>query len=81
MEKGEGDIMKRAPRNSRDGIFANGMGIDVAWQGVMVTIVTLAAYVLGLIMTPEGSALLNRAKAFSVSSKQPVHLNLFIRMV
>lgn len=64
IEKGEGDIMKRAPRNSRDGIFANGMGIDVAWQGVMVTIVTLAAYVLGLIMTPEGSALLNQSESF-----------------
>ncbi len=64
MEKGEGDIMKRAPRNSKDGIFANGMGIDVAWQGVMVTVVTLAAYVLGLIMTPDGSALLHQSAGF-----------------
>ena len=52
--------MKRSPRSSKDGIFANGMGIDVAWQGVMVTVLTLAAYVLGLIMTPEGSALLHQ---------------------
>lgn len=64
MEKGEGDIMKRAPRNSKDGIFANGMGIDVAWQGIMVTVVTLAAYVLGLIMTPDGSALLHQSESF-----------------
>ena len=64
MEKGEDDIMKRAPRNSKDGIFANGMGIDVAWQGIMVTVVTLAAYVLGLIMTPEGSSLLNSSASF-----------------
>lgn len=48
MEKGEGNIMNRAPRNSRDGIFANGMGFDVAWQGVMVTVVTLVAYMLGM---------------------------------
>lgn len=60
MEKGEGNIMKRAPRSSKDGIFANGMGIDVAWQGIMVTVVTLAAYVLGLIMTPEGQQLLHQ---------------------
>jgi len=57
MEDGEGNIMKRAPRNSKDGIFAGGMGIDVAWQGVMVTIVTLAAYFCGMLMAkPEGYA-------------------------
>lgn len=56
MEKGEDSIMRRAPRNSKDGIFANGMGFDVAWQGVMVTVVTLVAYFLGTKMatgTPE----------------------------
>lgn len=47
VEKGEPNIMKRAPRNSSDGIFANGMGIDVVWQGVMVSIVTLLAYYAG----------------------------------
>lgn len=50
LEKGEKDIMKRRPRDSRDGIFAGGMGIDVAWQGIMVTILTLAAYIAGIVM-------------------------------
>jgi len=50
MEKGEKDIMKRQPRDSRDGIFAGGMGIDCAWQGVMVTVLTLVAYVFGIIL-------------------------------
>lgn len=56
MEKGEESIMRRAPRNSKDGIFANGMGFDVAWQGIMVSVVTLVAYYLGTHMatgTPE----------------------------
>ncbi len=48
MEKGEGDIMKRPPRNSREGVFAGGMGIDVAWQGIMITVLTLAAYMFGI---------------------------------
>ena len=48
MEKGDRDIMKREPRSSKDGIFANGLGFDVAWQGVMVTVVTLAAYFIGM---------------------------------
>lgn len=47
VEKGEPNIMKRAPRHSSDGIFSNGMGIDVVWQGVMVSIVTLLAYFAG----------------------------------
>ena len=51
MEKGEDNIMRRAPRSSKDGIFANGMGIDVAWQGIMVSVVTLAAYFLGIKMS------------------------------
>ena len=48
MEKGDRDIMKREPRSSKDGIFANGLGFDVAWQGIMVTVVTLAAYFIGM---------------------------------
>ena len=31
LEKGDPDIMKRRPRNSKDGIFAGGMGIDCAF--------------------------------------------------
>ena len=47
MEQGEKDIMRRAPRNPKDGIFAGGMGVDVAFQGIVVTIITLAAYFIG----------------------------------
>ncbi len=47
LEKGEKDIMQRAPRNSKDGIFAGGMGFDVVYQGLMVTLVTLLAYFFG----------------------------------
>lgn len=47
LEKGERDIMKRKPRDSKDGIFAGGMGFDVAWQGIMVTVLTLLAYAFG----------------------------------
>ena len=60
MEAGEADIMKRAPRNSRDGIFANGMGVDVAWQGVMVTVVTLLAYVCGTKMATGSEELIHQ---------------------
>jgi len=51
MEKGEKDIMQRKPRSSKDGIFAGGLGIDVLYQGAMVTALTLAAYFLGNLMS------------------------------
>lgn len=47
MEKSEGDIMHRPPRNANDGIFAGGLGIDVVLQGAVVTMLTLAAYFIG----------------------------------
>lgn len=50
MEKGEPDLMHRKPRKSRDGIFAGGVGFDIAYQGVLVTILTLSAYFVGHFM-------------------------------
>lgn len=47
MEKGEKNLMQRPPRKSTDGIFAGGVGFDVAYQGVLVTLLTLAAYFIG----------------------------------
>ena len=48
MEKAEGDVMTRKPRNSEDGIFANGAGVDMVWQGIYLAIIELAAYFIGL---------------------------------
>ena len=47
MEQGESDIMKRKPRNSKDGIFAGGLGFDIAYQGLLIAIITLASYIIG----------------------------------
>ena len=47
MEEAEPDTMNRPPRNSKDGIFSGGLGFDVIYQGVLVTIITLVAYLIG----------------------------------
>ncbi len=47
MEKAERDVMKRKPRDSKAGIFADGMGVDVVYQGLMVSVLTLASYFIG----------------------------------
>ena len=47
MEEAEPDTMTRPPRNSKDGIFAGGLGFDVVYQGVLVTVITVIAYLIG----------------------------------
>ncbi|MCD7820594.1 MAG: cation-translocating P-type ATPase [Clostridiales bacterium] len=49
-EKAERDIMQRKPRDPRAGIFADGMGVDVVYQGVAVTALTLVSYFVGHFM-------------------------------
>jgi Ca2+-transporting ATPase len=49
-EGAEPGLMRRAPRSASDGIFAGGLGADVAYQGVLVTVLTLAAYFIGHFM-------------------------------
>ena len=47
MEEAEPDTMNRPPRDSKDGIFAGGLGFDVIYQGILVTIITIVAYLIG----------------------------------
>ena len=54
LEKEEPNIMKRKPRSSTDGIFAQGMGVDVLYQGIIVTVLTLTAYIIGYISAAGG---------------------------
>ena len=46
-EKAEPNIMKRKPRNTKDGIFSNGVGVDIVYQSIVVTILVLFSYFLG----------------------------------
>ena len=47
MEKPEADVMNRKPRDSKEGVFAGGLGIAVAYQGFLVTVITLISYFIG----------------------------------
>lgn len=47
MERSESDIMDRKPRKTSDGVFAGGLGVDMMYQGVVLTVLTLAAYFIG----------------------------------
>ncbi len=47
-EGAEPNIMGRKPRDSKDGIFSNGMGVDTVVQGTIIAVLTLVAYLIGL---------------------------------
>ncbi|MBQ7688961.1 MAG: calcium-translocating P-type ATPase, PMCA-type [Clostridia bacterium] len=55
MEKAEGDLMRRKPRATTDGIFSGGAGFDMVWQGVYLALIEIAAYVIGFFEANAGS--------------------------
>lgn len=47
MEEAESDVMKKAPRGSDEGIFANKLGVRIVYQGVIIAILTLISFLIG----------------------------------
>lgn len=47
FEAPDPDIMSRAPRDKNEGVFADSLGINALYQGVLVALLTLAAYFIG----------------------------------
>ena len=54
MEKAEGNLMKRKPRATTDGIFSGGAGFDMVWQGVYLALIEIAAFVIGFFEANAG---------------------------
>jgi Ca2+-transporting ATPase len=47
VEPVEEGVMTQKPRDARESLFANGFAFRLAWQGIMVGVLTLIAYYLG----------------------------------
>ena len=47
MEPAESDVMKHKPRNSKEGVFAGGMGFDIFFQGAVIAGLTLLSFLVG----------------------------------
>ena len=57
VEPVEGDVMDRPPRSARESLFSRGFTFRLLWQGVMVGLLTLGAYVLGeYVLSDPGEA-------------------------
>lgn len=47
FEAPDKDVMRRQPRPKNEGIFAGGLGVDAAYQGLLVALLTLFSFLLG----------------------------------
>ena len=47
LEEAEPGSMHRPPRKTTDGIFAGGLGLDVVYQAVLISVITLISYIIG----------------------------------
>ena len=47
MEDAEKDVMQRPPRSRKESIFANSLGFDIAFQGLIIAAMTVFSYFVG----------------------------------
>ncbi len=73
MEKAEGDVMTQPPRDSKEGIFAGGLGIDVVWQGAALSLLTLVSYFIGKAIGGGDTVLATTFAFISMSMAEIVH--------
>jgi len=66
-EKAEPNIMNRKPRDAKSGIFSGGMGVDIAYQGVLVTLLTIASYFIGYFVETGNWEITNSAHGMTMA--------------
>lgn len=67
MEGAEPDIMTKSPRKSNEGVFANGLGFGVVYQGLIIAALTLFSYYIGNGFTFVQSSVLSHETAMSMA--------------
>lgn len=53
LDQPEDDVMKRAPRSPREGVFARGLGFKIISRGILIGTVTLIAFMVTYQNNPE----------------------------
>ena len=49
MESEEHDLMKQRPRLANESLFTGGLSFNIAYQGILISLITLASYFLGVV--------------------------------
>ena len=57
MEAVENDVMFRKPNPKNESLFARGLGVKIVFNGILLTLTTLAGYVIGAVAMQENGAL------------------------
>ncbi|HLS10394.1 calcium-translocating P-type ATPase, SERCA-type [Lentibacillus sp.] len=53
LDQSEDDVMKRGPRNPKEGIFARGLGFKIFSRGIVIGVVALVAFMLAYQGNPD----------------------------
>ena len=67
MERQEANLMSRKPRDPKEGVFSGGVGIDLVYQGFLISAVALAAYLIGHFMESGVWAFANSADGMTMA--------------
>ena len=67
METAEANVMKRKPRSSKAGIFADGMGVDILYQGILVSALVSLSYFIGHAMETGNWEITNSAHGMTMA--------------
>ena len=57
MEAVESDVMYRKPKPKNESLFANGLGLKIGLNGVLLTVTTLVGYIIGAIVMKDAKGL------------------------
>lgn len=52
MERAEGGVMKKKPRNARSSFYSDGVGVSIIYQGILEGALVLLAFTLGKLYLP-----------------------------
>ena len=78
-EKLDKDIMLRSPQDSSKSFFANGVGLDIALEGMLIGALSLVAFVTGRCLFPASCDELGRTMTFAAQSLCEVMHSLNMR--
>jgi Ca2+-transporting ATPase len=83
MEHAEPDIMKRPPRGQKESVFSDRLGFNTIYQGIVIGLLTLAAYFIVDIWDGHAEAMtaafftLSICEIFQAFTMRSLHQNLF----
>lgn len=75
MEEIDDDVMSEKPRAKNEGFFAHGLGFKIAFEGIVIGLITLTSYLLGILVfdNPDSPSIAQTMAFLTLSSTQLIH--------